>query len=423
MPEGRLTILRFAERSLFVSSKPRSGRSSGQVLVLVAGGMLAFIAMVGLVVDGGHAWGRQRITQNGVDAIAEAGTTVIAQNVAGTNPKKTDGDVGCAVAAAAAANGIAGVQAAYTDWQGELLTTGEQVGPCAAGFGAVVPVCDVGELQPCDAGGVKATGSQTFDTFLIRAIGATTLSASADATAITGTLSGCPEGVTCPLVPITIAISQDTCDGSGKVVVGSSLWPIVDPAAANASNESNVALCKNGPGGFAGLDLGGPGCNTNDRFTPACEASVPIPAWVPISTGSVKNDIDPGPGQGLNQYAGPTIGVADDQIVLVPMHDNTCFSDPPDTTPAPCSDGDWSGVGNNTYYHVPYFTGFMIDQAYKQNEPCNQAPGQPINWGDGNSSDACLKGWFVKLVLNGPVGGQASGDPQDPASIGVQLIN
>jgi hypothetical protein len=391
--------------------------SSGQILVIVAGGVIGIIALVGLIVDGGYAWGRQRMTQSGIDAVANAGATVIAFNVAGTDPKKTDGDVGCAVAAAATANGMQGVVALYTDWQGELLTTGEQVGSCAAGAGAVVPVCDVGEIEPCNAGGVKARGDQSFETFMVRAVGVANLTTSADATAITGTLSGCPEGAICPLVPVTIAITIDTCDGSGKNVVGSSTWPIVDPADAVAGNEANVALCKNGPGGFGGLDLGGPGCDTNDRFVDPCEASVPIPSWQQISTGSVKNDIT-----GLNQYAGPQLGVADDEIVLIPMHDNTCFSDPPDSAPAPCSDGPWSGVGNNTYYHIPYFTGFMVDQTYDKVAPCDAPPGSPAPVG-GNGSDACMKGWFVKLVLTGPVGGEGSGDPQDPAAIAVQLIN
>jgi hypothetical protein len=272
-------------------------------------------------------------------------------------------------------------------------------------------------LAPCDAGGVKAEGSQTFDTFLVRAVGVSTFTASADATAITGILSGCPAGAICPLVPVTIAITQDTCDGSGKVIVGSALWPIIDPDDADSTNEANVALCKNGPGGFGGLDLGEPGCDTNDRFVEPCKASVPIPAWLQVSTGAVKNDIT-----GLNQYAGPVLGVADDEIVLIPMHDNTCFNDPPDSQPAPCADGDWSGTGNNTYYHVPYFTGFMVDQTYDQVAPCDSPPGSPAPVG-GNGSDACLKGWFVKLVLTGPVGGPGSGNPQDPASIGVQLIN
>ena len=71
----------------------------GQILVIVGVGMLVMIAMVGLVIDGGNAWGQQRQTQNGADAMANAGATVIAQSLKGAT--KTDGDVGCAVEQAA----------------------------------------------------------------------------------------------------------------------------------------------------------------------------------------------------------------------------------------------------------------------------------------------------------------------------------
>jgi hypothetical protein len=381
------------------------------VLVIVALGMVALLAMVGLVIDGGYAWGRQRMTQSGADAVAEAGATVLAQNGAGTFPAKTDGDVGCAIAAAATANGLQNVVAYYTTWEGEFTSTPPmRVGPCVAGGGGAVPA---------GAGGIKASGEQTFDTFLMRIVGINTGRASADATAITGVLVGCPEGMDCPLAPITIQTISEQCDGSGKYVrVGGPLWPIVDPAAANATNEAIIALCKTDSGSFGGLDLGAPGCDSKDGFVDPCEASVDAPSWLQTSTGAIKNDIE-----GLNQYAGPVLGTADDEIILVPMHDATCKHDPPDETPPPCVPGDqWNGVGNNTFYHVPYLTGFMVDRGYKDYDECTVGPGQPLATG-GNSSGACLKGWFVKLVLQGPVGGPASGNPQDPASIGVQLIN
>src|ERR687895_2370317 len=67
----------------------------GQVLVIVAGGLLVIVGMVGLVIDGGYAWGRQRETQNGADSISKAGSVVILQWLDGE--AKDAGDVGCAV--------------------------------------------------------------------------------------------------------------------------------------------------------------------------------------------------------------------------------------------------------------------------------------------------------------------------------------
>ena len=70
-----MTILRrFRQKEIPVLTRRSTARSEqGQVLVIVAVGLLAMIAMVALVVDGGHAWGQQREAQNGADASSEAG--------------------------------------------------------------------------------------------------------------------------------------------------------------------------------------------------------------------------------------------------------------------------------------------------------------------------------------------------------------
>ena len=49
----------------------RQGRS-GQILVIFAGGAIAILAGIAIVVDGGNALAQQRATQNGADASAEA---------------------------------------------------------------------------------------------------------------------------------------------------------------------------------------------------------------------------------------------------------------------------------------------------------------------------------------------------------------
>ena len=50
--------------------RSRHRNERGQVLVIVAMGLVVMVAMVGLVIDGGFAWGQQRKTQNGADAMA-----------------------------------------------------------------------------------------------------------------------------------------------------------------------------------------------------------------------------------------------------------------------------------------------------------------------------------------------------------------
>jgi Flp pilus assembly protein TadG len=44
---------------------------------MTALGMLGMIAMVALIIDGGHAWTQQRDSQNGSDATSEAGALVL----------------------------------------------------------------------------------------------------------------------------------------------------------------------------------------------------------------------------------------------------------------------------------------------------------------------------------------------------------
>ena len=79
-----------------------------------------------------------------------------------------------------------------------------------------------------------------------------------------------------------------------------------------------------------------------------------------------------------------------------------------------CPDGPWSGNGNNLYYHVPFWVGFKVDQAYIQggDTECRQTPGNPLLvTPDPPGKVGCLKGWFVAMY-----------DAQDPGSIGIGQI-
>ena len=62
----------------------------GQIIVIAALGMVAFIGLVALVLEGGNAYAQQRVTQNTVDAAANAGAVVIAHPLAGSRrPPRT----------------------------------------------------------------------------------------------------------------------------------------------------------------------------------------------------------------------------------------------------------------------------------------------------------------------------------------------
>lgn len=396
------------------STPTRSER--GQVLVIVAMGLVVIVAMVGLVIDGGFAWGQQRRTQNGADAMAEAGATVLAQNLAGVSPVLTDGDVACAVESAATANGIAGPVAFYTNLDGNFLTPSVQVGDCTPGGGGLVPSA---------AAGVKAGGERTFDTLLARVIGFNQFTASANATAVAGILTEvCPADAGCAVLPVTFPWTAVMCDGTNRQVqIGTTAWPLATLADPNAPNyadtdtEVTVPLCSVGPGSVGWLDFGGDCGNLAEAIETPCNVSLPIPAWLHSQTGNV-NALE----NEVNAFAGPNIGEPDDSIVLIPINTNTCSWQPADNDPT-CmlEDAEGSGMGDNFYYYIKTFAGFMIDRAYigGNDQACNEAPGKPL--AEGNGGTGCIKGWFLRYVIQGPVGPGASG-PQDPSIIGIQLI-
>ena len=231
----------------------RSGR--GQVLVLVVLGMVALLAMSAIVVDGGNAWAQQRGTQNGTDASAEAGAVVLVQMLSGANTSWTavqwDTAVNSAVTATAGTsqNNLTTIKAYYTDINGNLVTC-DGVTTTDSTQAAVVGACANG--VPTGAQGVDAQGTRTFKTYLAGVIGLTSITTPATATAVAGALQSTSSAV----LPVTFPVSIDNCDNTGAIVPGTGLWPVVDPAAADASNEAIVPLCKVAPGAVGWPDLG-----------------------------------------------------------------------------------------------------------------------------------------------------------------------
>ena len=407
MPAGRLKVNASSRRP---ARRTAASSESGQILVIVAGGLLILIAMVGLIVDGGHAWGQQRRTQNSADGVAMAGTAVIQQWLADSASTLDAGDVGCAVEAAADAHGIDLERAEFTNESGNRLSPGVDV-----------PACGTASPMPDGAQGVKATASQDFSTFIMQTIGVADLTATAEATAVVGTPTGiCPANEGCAVLPVTFPRTVDTCDGTSTRIVGEDEW-VIQPEGATltASNLSIVPLCKKGPGAVGWLDFG---CgNLANHITNPCNQYIPIPAWLDTSPGN------PNCCEGeLAAFTGDDPGVPEDEdlVVYVPIHDYTCRDDLADPQPIEaCSTyPEWSGNGNNFHYHIPYWVGFKLDGAFVQgsDRECNELPGSPF--AGGNGATGCLKGWFVSKVtapgaiVIGPI------DQGDPVPLAIALI-
>jgi hypothetical protein len=379
----------------------------GQALPLIALCMTVILGATAMVIDGGNAMAQQRGTQNAADAAALAGATVIAQKFGGGS--FTDFDVATAVDDAFDRNGSEPGTSYYVDYTNGVVGT--------VGRGGSIP---------SGAGGVRATGNRTFDTFLAGVLGINEFTANAEATARAGALrSICRADDGCAVMPVTFSIPITTCDGTNQPLrIGDSNWPLVglDVARADSSGtyESIVPLCTNGPGGVGWLDMKCGATNLAAAINTPCNGPYDLSGgvWLQSEPGDA-NNVE----SALNNYS--------DQVILVPMFDSTCREVPSTGLPADCTD---PGNGNGLWYHIPRFATFLLDEAYVQgnNHPeCNSGPGQPLvgDSGNGNGSTSCFKGWFVRWIMQGKVGdfddcssAGGSSDCLHEPILGVQLV-
>ena len=386
--------------------------SSGQVLVIVAIGLVVIVAMVGLVVDGGYAWGKQRETQNGADSAAEAGAVVIMQNVAGVVPAKTDTDVLAAVNAAGVASNIGTPDAYYTNITGGLLN---QFGVIVADRSLAAKV-GAGVLPP-GASGVQAVGSQTFNTFLAGIIGFRQFTTTAPATAVAGYEGGtCGADAGCLVLPVTVPVTIVTCDGSNNPVPapGSPKWPA-------PSNVTVIPLCKNGPGNVGWIDWTPPAGGTSELvnavLTPS-NIALTWPGWYFVtSTG----DVNSAPLENaLRTYDG--------KVVQFPQFDLTCDAQPTGPLNTDCPAGHVGGNGQQQWYHLAGMGSFFMCAA--SDTDCHTKGydyGAYVNGSNkpicdtGNGATACLVGRFTVISYKGSVSA-APGPNPGAATVTVQLI-
>ncbi len=413
----------------------------GQAMVLMVGGVAAMIALLGLIVDGGNIWAQQRVVQNGSDAAAEAGAVVLAQKLAGASTPANgwDAQVSAQVQASATANGITITAAYYTDICGIPLTpSGEaalnadgtyDLGAAdAVGSGALpatdntTPNCPSLTVGP--PAGVLVLGQKIIGTYLASVVGLRTVTVSTRATGVAGWLQGmcdASQGEACATLPVTIPVSPIACSGNGSLQQIAASW--------QSGQTYAVPLCKNDAGNVGWLDWNPPSGGTSqliDSILYPDNPSIDLPSWQYVSqTGNVNSQ---GVQDAINTYDG--------QVVLIPMFDITCNTQP-DTTQggtAPdygCPASSIGGNGQNQWYRFPWFAAFKLCDP--TNPLCTvgsttYTQGAYINGSDGSicgsawSGAGCLVGQFVNIIKVGTVGANGGGGTSPTKVVGVQLI-
>jgi hypothetical protein len=377
----------------------RAETERGQVLVIVGVGMIAFVLMVGLVIDGGHAWGEQRDTQNASDSAAEAGALKLAENLSfkacASNPAQCNGatppapngnaEIRAAVLAAAAARNVVVEEAWYTDYFGTRIGTQPLIGTSPLPGG---PAPDAAE-------GVEVTGTKSFNTYVAGIVGMPQMTARTDATAVSGYIDTVGRG---NVMPVTIPVNVTTCTNTNGVANGGVAWPLNQPQI--------VPLCSSGPGNVGWLDWTPPGGGTSELEDAILHPNNPelsIPGWYFVAqTGNVSsNSIE----NALMTYA------PGNQEVIIPLFDATCSSQPPNSAANACTTG--AGNGQNQWYHLAGWVSFDLDWVDLNggNRVC----------GSGNGSTGCMQGEFRSATYEGTI--RRAGSNESVLSLtGITLI-
>jgi hypothetical protein len=417
-------------------------------MVILVGAMIAIIAMVGLIVDGGNAWAQQRIVQNGSDAAAEAGAVILGQRFAGAAAPLAgwDATVESAITNTATANGIVLSAAYYTDICGiplkadgsKALTAGGAYDlPSAAPVGGGIPAGatttpDCPSLTVGPPAGVLVFGHKDVRTYLANVVGMSSIGISTQSTAASGYLQdacAASQGDACALLPVAVPVNIVSCDRSNRPIFPGGAY------AADGVTVYKVPLCNNDPGNVGWLDWTPPGGGTSELISSIQNPdnpAIPLASWQYVSSSGNVNSA--GVETAIRAYDG--------QIVLIPQFDLTCGPGP-NNSPSQAlvndstqhfgcltaATNDIGGNGQNQWYRIPSLAHFQL--CISTDAAC-MAVGAPfgayVNGNNssvcdtGNGATSCLVGKFVSIENSGTIGAGFGGGSGNSKAIGIQLI-
>jgi hypothetical protein len=437
------------EQSMLGVPSGRKGER-GQALVLMVGVTFAAVATVGLIVDGGNVLAQQRVSQSGIDAVAESGAVMLAKRLAGASDPSGgwDANIAAKMTQTAAANNVTLGSAYYTDVCGiplrsdgtaaltadghEDLTVAMAVGNVGNSLpaaGATTPDCPNRVVGP--VAGVLAFGTKVVNTFVARAIQINSFTVTTQATAVAGYLQGycsASQGQYCGILPLTIPVNVMTCSGNNSPNDTGTPW--------TWNVVVKVPLCSTAPGNVGWLDWTPPAGGTSELVCSILHPNNPavdLPSWQFVtSTGNVN-----GGGGSCGMSVEDAVRTYDGQVVLIPQFDLTCNTrngdpDPSSSQPAVitppnygCPNAVGGGNGQNLWYRMPSFAFFELCDPSVTG--CGTYSGAYIQGSDasvcdtGNGATSCLVGKFVDILATGTVGAGVGSGTGNKA-LGVQLI-
>lgn len=433
------------------TGEPQAGRrQAGQAIAVMLAAILAAVAVLALIIDGGNVVAHQRVSQAGADATSESGAILLAHRLAGaTEPVGGwDANIAAKLNETATANNMTVGVAYYTDICGiplqadgsaaldadgrEDLSVALEVGNAGnllPGGAATTPDCPNRQVGP--VAGVLVVAETVIDAYVARAIGMPTFSISTRATAVTGYLQGfcdASEGIYCALLPVAFPVNVINCNGTNAPN------PTDTGTPWTWNTVVKIPLCNNSPGNVGWLDwtppYGGAGelvCSILAPNNPA----VDLPSWQFVTQTGNQN----GGGGACAMSVEDAIRTYNGKIVLVPQFDLTCSPapsqpDPDSSLPAVvtppnfgCPPGALGGQGTQLWYRMPSFAFFELCSP----STCSGLQGAYISGSNastcntGNGATACLVGKFRDILATGTVGAGV-GSGTGSKALGVQLI-
>jgi hypothetical protein len=255
--------------------RPRQTRREterGQVLVIVAGGLIGLLAIVALVLEGGTVILNRRDGQNAADLAALAGARVVALNY--TSGGRTQADVYQALEANLDVNNCGPTASAPCTWTAEFV---------GAGLAPLGAVNEASTNLPANALGVRVGVTRSPGALIGRVIGFESWDVSTEATAVSGKEPTVAGGTMLPIAMCGFGTIGNTeceqADGTNAIDFQSGqIYDLTDG--------------KDAPGGFGWLTWLG------SNSAPTLEASMCTPDNPPFTLDSQTDS----PGDWLKGY-------------------------------------------------------------------------------------------------------------------------